>query len=246
MMKKLFALLVSVFLCSCLVLSASAQAPLVVDNANLLTSSEEAILDASLEETGEELGIDVVVLTVDSLGGKTARAYADDYYDYNGYSYSGILLLVSMSEREWYITTSGSAMSMVSDAEVNTIGNRVATKLGQGNYLDAFLLFSESVSTFATGGSVSSSRDPIGWLICIGIGIAVGLIVVLIMKGQLKSVRSQNTASGYQVSGSFGLTQSHELFLFRNVSRTRRAESSGGGSHRGSSGRSHGGGGGRF
>ena len=42
-------------------------------------------------------------------GGKTAEAYADDYYDYNGYGYGenddGLLLLVSMGEREWAITT---------------------------------------------------------------------------------------------------------------------------------------------
>ena len=29
----------------------------------------------------------LAVVTVNSLEGKTAEAYADDYYDYNGYGY---------------------------------------------------------------------------------------------------------------------------------------------------------------
>lgn len=58
-----------------------------------------------------------------------------------------------------------------------------------------------------------------GWLICVGIGIAVGLVAVLIMKGQLKSVRPQRSAGSYVVDGSFHLTTSREMFLYRTVSK---------------------------
>ena len=57
---------------------------------------------------------------------------------------------------------------------------------------------------------------------CIVIGIVVAFIVTLIMKGQLKSVRQQKTASNYVVDGSFRLTGRSDVFLYRNVTRRER------------------------
>ena len=56
-------------------------------------------------------------------------------------------------------------------------------------------------------------------LICIAIGIVAAIIVTGIMKSQLKSVRPQNAAGSYVVEGSFQLTHSRDLFLYRNVTR---------------------------
>ncbi|MBQ8078215.1 MAG: TPM domain-containing protein, partial [Eubacterium sp.] len=70
----------------------------VVDNGNLLTDEEEAKLETELDEVFGETGLCPVVLTVSSLEGKTAEAYADDYYDYNGYPEDGCLLLVRVSD----------------------------------------------------------------------------------------------------------------------------------------------------
>lgn len=57
-------------------------------------------------------------------------------------------------------------------------------------------------------------------LICIGIGLLIGLITVMVMKGQLKSVRPKNAAADYVVSGSFQLRSSRDIFLYRHVHRT--------------------------
>lgn len=56
-------------------------------------------------------------------------------------------------------------------------------------------------------------------LVCIVIAVAVAFLVTGIMKAQLKSVRPQRSASSYVVPGSFRLHQSHDLFLYRNVTR---------------------------
>lgn len=66
----------------------------------------------------------------------------------------------------------------------------------------------------------AKSIDISAVLVCIGIGILVGLIAVLVMKGQLKSVRPKNAAADYVVSGSFCLRHSQDIFLYRNVHRT--------------------------
>jgi uncharacterized membrane protein YgcG len=77
------------------------------------------------------------------------------------------------------------------------------------------------------------------------IGFVVGLIVVLILRGQLKSVRRQNLAGNYVRQNSMRLTHSSDLYLYSHVTRTRKE------TNRNSSGGSRGGGsrsigGGRF
>ena len=87
------------------------QKPLLVDDAGLLTEEESSALLNKLEDISQKYENEVGIVTVNSLGGKTAEAYADDYYDYNGYGYGenddGLLLLISMGEREWAISTYG-------------------------------------------------------------------------------------------------------------------------------------------
>ena len=61
-------------------------------------------------------------------------------------------------------------------------------------------------------------------LICLGIGLVIGLITVLIMKEQLRSVRSRDAAGDYVVPGSFKLTAHHDIFLYRTVTRMERPQ----------------------
>jgi uncharacterized protein len=70
-----------------------------------------------------------------------------------------------------------------------------------------------------------------------------GLIVAFVMKGQLKSVRKQYQANVYVKQGSMQLNYTRDIFLYRNVTRTKkqeRVESSSSGS--GGTARSKGGG----
>ena len=85
------------------------QKPLLVDNAGLLTEEESNALLNKLEDISQKYENEVGIVTVNSLEGKTAEAYADDYYDYNGYGYGenddGLLLpwpLQVMRVMSWY------------------------------------------------------------------------------------------------------------------------------------------------
>ena len=87
MKKHVYALLCAV-LCSLLFPSAALSAHsgygLVMDEADLLTDSEEEALSEMLEEISLKQGNDIVVVTAYSLGGKSAESFADDYFDYIG------------------------------------------------------------------------------------------------------------------------------------------------------------------
>ena len=107
--------------------------PTLVDREHLLSSSEAEALSKRLAEIGSEYKCDVVIVTVPSLDGKTSEAYADDYFDYNGYGYGakpnaegttingdGVLLLISMEDRDFAISTSGYAIKAFTDYGIQT------------------------------------------------------------------------------------------------------------------------------
>lgn len=142
-MKKTISLLLILLLLFAIIPSASASnMPKVVDNAGLLTDTEAALLESEAESLTNTYQMDVVLVTVDSLDGSSAERYADDYFDYHGYGcgpdYSGILLLVSMGEREWAITTCGKAIQAVTDYGLELIEDRMLSDLSDGDYYSAF------------------------------------------------------------------------------------------------------------
>ena len=91
-----------VFFSICLIIlmlspAALAASDAIVDEADLLTQEQEDDLAGLALSIRNTYNMDVVVVVVSSLDGKTSQEYADDYYDYNGYGigddYSGVLFL---------------------------------------------------------------------------------------------------------------------------------------------------------
>ena len=78
-------------------------------------------------------------------------------------------------------------------------------------------------------------------LISIGGGLLIALIVVLIMKAGMKTVRANNPANYYVRDGSMNVNFSRDIYLYSTVTRVRRSQESSG-----SSGGSRGGSGGKI
>ena len=247
MKKFLLVILLALSICAFAVNAVFAATPRLVDNAKLLTSSEKSELLSLLNEISERQDMDIVIVTVQSLGDKTPQAYADDYYDYNGYGTDGILLLVAMDSRDYYISTSGYGITALNDADINYISNRFAGDLGSGSYASAFRTYAELCDDYISEAK-RGNPFPLGknLLISLVIGFLIAFIATAIMRAQLKSVRSKAGATDYVRQGSFCVTRSNDLFLYRRVTRRARPKDSGSSTHRSSSGRSHGGGGGKF
>ncbi len=262
-MKKWICFLRAIVCCGMLLLQlpvfAAARQPYLVDQADLVPDSQEAALEAQLAQLRQNHSVDVVIVTADSLDGHSPASYADDFYDDNGYgvgpSYSGLLLLVSMEQRDWWISTSGTCISLFSQDVIDGISRQFLPMLSQGDYSEAFSTFAQLCDWVLAQDAESSDVDlselpgrEFGFgeaLLPAGIiGIVFALIVVLILRGQLKSVRRQSGAGSYVRPGSMNLRQSHDLYLYTDTKRVRVERSSG--THMSSSGRSHGGGGGKF
>lgn len=270
MKRNLISLLVCLLLIVCLclpVLAYDATLPRIIDNADLLTHEEEADLESYAASIRDTYDMDVVILTVDSLGGKSARTYAEDYYDSHGYgvgaSGDGVLLLIAMDTREWYISTCGSCIHAISDYDVYDLFDVMSGDLSGGRYFEAFssylgalpgyfLDYRENASSgnYDSGysGNAGSTAvfDGQMLLVSLMVGLVGGGIGLLILRGMMNSKRAQHGASDYLEKGSYDLRVQRDIFLYSRVTKTPRPKNTSSGGRSGGGGRSHGGGGGRF
>lgn len=259
MKKKWIILFLMMLVCLSLAIPVHAASARLVDNAGYLTDSEKITLEAKLDEISARQGMDVVIVTVPALYGQDITAYADDFYDSNGYSPDGILLLISEYDREWAISTSGFGITAFTDADLDYLADQFIDALSDGEYDTAFHTYADHCDEFITqaksGRPYDVSNLPKGpfpavkfLLISLGVGLFSALIVTGSMKAKLKTVYSQPAASSYVKPGSLNITEAREIFLFRQLHRQKREISRSGGSstHTSSSGRSHGGSRGSF
>ena len=251
-----------------------------VDEADILTDSEETQLCLKLDEISEKQQLDVVVVVEDSLDGEEIQYHAADYYDYNGYGmgddFSGIMLMVSMDEREWYILTTGEGIDIFTDSTLEYMEEDILTYLSDGDYATAFSVFAEKCDMKLTAvkndidtsdeyssdgymdydgesdiyvDNSSETKEAPGILLSIIIAMVLAIVPVSVMRGQLKSVHMQKGAGVYEKGGSRKITIQRDTFLYHTINRVPKPkENHSGGSttFRSSSGRSHGGRGGSF
>ena len=210
---------------------------LLMDEANLLSSSDAAALRSKLVELSDKHKADIVIVTVKSIGNASPMEFADDYFDYNGYGRGpkkdGILLLLCMEgrtgERDAWISTKGSAIDAFTDAGIAFIGQKlVANGLSSGDYLKAFTSFAdwcdkfyEKAATgkpFDVGHLPKSAGDVTGWSIA---GLIGGLLIAAIVtngqKRQLVSVKKKEQASDYILPGSLLVNNAFDVFLDKKV-----------------------------
>lgn len=248
-MKKIISLLLAVLLCAALattVFATEANGYFVYDDADLLTDAEESALTERLNALSHTYNAQIVIATIPSTEGADVDEYLELVYDSMGFGYGenhdGVLLLVCMDPREYRILSNGFAGSAIDPDTIELIGDMFVSDLSDGNYADAFGIFADACEYYLNGYLNGFPFDPgATLLICLIIGVVVGLIVVLVLRGQLKSVRAQNQANVYVKPGSMQVTARSDLFLYRTVTRVKKESNSSSGRSSGSS-RSTGGG----
>lgn len=196
-MKKIFSMILTV--CVLLAMSLSIQASEVLplfDEPDLMTDAQEASLAAKLERISEQYQMEVVVAAFETIDGASPMDYADDFYDYNGYGYGenrdGLILIVVMDSRDWWISTRGSAITAFTDAGIEYIGDQIVPYMSADDFAGVFNAFADPCSMFmaqaATGDPYDVQnlpqppKEPFHFVMAGVIAIAVGLSSVSSMR----------------------------------------------------------------
>ncbi len=232
-MKKIGLVLTIIFLFTMPILSYSTE--LLIDDAGLLSEYEREKLSDLLETRSAEVGFSIAVVTVEDY---------HDYYSTDRYE-GGILLLISMAEREFYLETIGFAHDVIDDYKLADVEDAILGSLTNGDYYGAFCNYANKVAELASEHETPSEKGigEIGekLLISLVIGLIISFILVTIKKRGMTTVRAAKGASDYVVHNSLNITHRNDRYLYSTVTRTRKSDSS-----NGSRGRSRGRRSGRF
>ena len=228
----------------------------VIDEADILTDSEEKELDAKIATIEQSNKVRILIGTMKSTDGTPLGKIANNVVDQIPADNGTIVLLLSMKERDWYISTDNKMRLRITDGKgVDYLAGEFLPDLKEGKYAAAFTAFAATTDEMLTYYEKEGEPyDPANAfdLMALGIALACALILggtIYYMLYEYESnVRSAAEADAYLNHDSFQLTQSEDNFLYTTV--TRRAkekrESSSSNVSTSSSDSSHGGGGGKF
>ena len=274
-MKKKFLwpavlLLIAVLLLSFTLSSSAAnRAPLIVDRAGVLSESERTALMNSAEAVSSQYACDVAVVFLRGLGSSSSiMNYTDDFFDYNGYGYGagkdGVMLLVDVQGREYWISTSGFGIDAFTDAGQLYLKDLFVKYLSSGDWAGAaeafisgsgrFLKQARNGQPYDIGNMPKNGLNLYALLVDAVAGLLLGGLPLIKAKKEMETVKPKRDAGDYIRGMAPQLTHKNDSFLGSSVARVPiprgndRSDSGGGGSsiHISSSGSTHGGSGGHF
>lgn len=244
--------------------TAFAQDNRVIDNGELLNSTEKVNLQMEIEKLIEEYDMDVVILTVNGVDGKNEVSYADDYYEDNGYGigedHSGLLLLIDMVDRNVVISTEGKAIEYFNDSRIESMLDNIVEYLGDDDVYRACQAFLQDVKYWSDlgveeGQYIFNETDNTMRNIMIGL-VAAAIASVATCGFVIHSYKNANSisTSSYVNRESIKVVRNRDMFVNTFTTKTKiqrdNGNSGSGGArsttHTSSSGRSHGGGSRKF
>ena len=274
MMKILKKIITAIWLCMMLTASVTVSATegCVYDYAGLLSADEIIELENQISDMKEKTDWDVFAVTTDYAEGKSAAAYADDFYDARTAEDSdGILVLIDMDNREIYISTCGEAIRYLADDRIERALDDGFYYVSNGEYASSLSAMLSTAEYYYDAGIMQSQYNydvetgvvseyrVLTWmevvpvfLLAAGVGLAMFFGV-----RRSYSIKGGRYEYPYMKFGKLDLTVNEDQFLRAHTTHHRIQTNSGGGGgirsssgrssvHRSSGGRSHGGGGRRF
>lgn len=212
----------------------------VYDEAGLLDIEDIQTLEQEAGRLEEQMDMSVVLLTVKDAEGLTTQEYAEEFYEVGdfgrGSSWSGILFIIDMDNREFYIVTSGVMTRFITDERREDILDAAANYMADGDYAGAMSAFlAQTQACYQKGipgnqysydvetGAVSRWRS-IRWyefLLAFGIAGFCGAGACLNVKRQYEMKDEQTRALNYQMAyradSKFAFTNQNDVMTNRFV-----------------------------
>lgn len=220
--------------------SSSFYTPPVLDYAQLLTEEEELALTREIQRISAETGMDFGVVTYNeepfyaSLLKHIKEDIGVKHFKANRY-----IMALNLHSREMVLEKNGTGDLGMEDYTMNKILDSVAPQFTARNYSQGFMLFlsltEEHLKSQSSSSPVSEDNKMSSTLLMASFFIAFltsGGITFYFVQS-MNNVREQNHASNYLNKSEFVVTHDREVFLYRNVVTTPKAQSSSSGGSRG-------------
>ena len=265
--SRVFSFVLVVIIISCFSLPVFAVDKKVYDDASLLSSEEQKELNDKACSIADDLQMDIVIVTITDDEGKGEEVYAEDFYDNNKFGYGtyndGVLLLLNMTTRKFWVLTTGNSRKYVDDARTDELKDYITPNLSSGNYYEAFNDFIDRVKDDVNSGIPDGKYvfDPKSGenvrnyhvssqnvLVAVGIALATAVICIIVIVRRYK-FHTIISANVYIDKNETAFREKSDTFLREYTTSVRIESNSGGGGGGGggsSGGSSHGGSGGSF
>lgn len=224
-MKKMLMMILAGFVF--LILPLPAAGMHVFDEAGILSETQLASLEDYAGNISERYQFGVYIVTLPSLSGGEVEEMADELYHERyglgeGTDRNGILLLLSMEEREYALLTNGpKADYAFTSYGLDQLEAKFLDDLKEDQWASGFNDYLSECDRYL---SLASENHPVkrplwtGILLMFAISAGISLGVCLILKQRMKSVAMNRSAAAY-CAGSLALRGQSDQFVNTTVSR---------------------------
>lgn len=256
-MKKLCTLLLALLLITAAltVTAAAEDTEFVYDWAGILSSSEISDLTSTAERISQAHNVGVYIVTLPDMrdyGFNNIESCAEAFYDEMllglGSDRAGIMLIMSMADRDYDLDSHGRYGNYAfTKYGKTTISDRFLDNFSQndwyGGFRDYLSRTEELLIAADSGNPVDITVTPGGIIACAVISLLIAWLVCSLIKSRMKSAKLATDADSYVQPGGAQITNRQDHFTHTTQVR-RRIETSdrsggggGGGGHSHSSGK---------
>ena len=218
----------------------------VTDEAGLLSEQEWSDLEARAEEISLKYECGVYIIVVDNFtnytdGNDVVEAAKNLYREYSlgyGGERSGVLLLLSMAERDYDLLAYGYGNTAFTDYGKDKLAEKFLDNFKEDDWYGGFQDYLEKsksmLQSAREGHPLDVDNSPFIILTGIGISLLLGcglalLLCWLLKERMMKSVAAKTEADSYLAAGSVEITNRQDQFTHTTESRRKIEKDSGGG-----------------
>lgn len=244
MKKRIFSLLMVLLIAVSLTVTAFAdyEGKYVIDENGLLTTEQAEKLEEMAAECSESSGCGVYLVIVDDYEALTGEYYDHDaaikiYEGHNfgfGTNKDGIMLMMSMNDRHLCLLANGIGTDSLSESENEDLRQSITKYFKDDEWYEGFCEYIEKAAGYLyLNASKNSDYDydsPVyssyklksrllGTGMCFVISLVIALIVVFVLKAQLRSVAQETNAANYIDEDGLNLTKRYDRFTHQTRTR---------------------------
>lgn len=221
----------------------------VIDDAGILSDSEEKSLSELCQKASEKCQLDIVIITMNKNLDYTPmdtylRSVLEKQYGYygTGSNCEAVVYGIDMTSRADRIVTSGRARSSISQTKLDNIREKAENELASGDYYNGCRKYIKGIERQLNTSLIDKMTYNMPVKLVISAVIAVAAVLIM-----MSSAKSKMTVSSteYTKDHNYNVRDRRDIFINTTVT-TRRIEKSSGSSSGGSSGGNSGSSGGHF